>query len=139
MAEGGLDGMNVSLQNKHSGLFLDARSNWNISQRKNHDGEPQQKFTLIHKEKNIYFIKSAKNGKAFDLAESRDEDGGEVISYPFHGGVNQRWCFEETRQGSWIITSAWGAKRALTVPGNFADDDQSTILTNKIFTPESKH
>ena len=129
--DGSLHDAIITLQNKNSGLFLDVGVNdWNICQQKN-SGEIQQRFKLVHKEKNIYHIHSEQNGKVVDLADGAsggDKNGGKVIMYQFHGHKNQQWNFQQSSNGTWMITSMVGANRAITVPDSSTEEGSHLIV-----------
>ena len=107
----------MSLQSTKSGLVLDAGKRRNLCQAERNGGAHQH-FKLSHARDHFYHVQNVADGNALDLAAWNDNDGAEIINYPFHGDQNQQWGLQESSDGSWIITSACGAKRAITIPND---------------------
>jgi hypothetical protein len=113
-----------SIQNLASGKVLDLRRE---------DGETVQQWTngytlnqqwdVVDAGGGFYYLRSAENGKALEVAERRPIDGTAVVARARSASDNQKWRIVDRGNGEFAIISRLG--KALDLPYNSPDDGRA--------------
>jgi len=98
------------LINRNSGKAMDvvdaSTANGVKVQQWSYAGNINQKWALVHKGANQYYIKSVQTGKAVDEASSTALSGDYISMWPVKTTAGQRWLLMPTDSGYYKIVSA---------------------------------